>query len=184
MRSVEPTFLGWFVALSCYYPFWNKIEGGYFAYNRDNYYWDHWLANEPTWLVIWGSAILLLLLIYMWASVAFGLRFSNLTNRGILTNGPYRFSKHPAYISKNLAWWLIAVPFISQTGAADAIQHSLLLLALNAMYFLRARTEEDHLSKDPTYLAYATRMNEKSLLHGLNRVFPFLRYNPSKYSPQ
>jgi protein-S-isoprenylcysteine O-methyltransferase Ste14 len=44
--------------------------------------------------------------IYAWATVAFGLRFSNLTYRGVLTNGPYAFTRHPAYLSKNAFWWM------------------------------------------------------------------------------
>ena len=39
-------------------------------------------------------------------------RFSNLTHRGIITNGPYRYSKHPAYLAKNLSWWLVSMPFM------------------------------------------------------------------------
>ena len=85
----------------------------------------------------------------------FGCRFSNLTHRGILTNGPYRWTKHPAYISKNLAWWLTFVPFIISQNLADSLRRSALLLLWNFVYYLRARTEEAHLSQDPQYLAYA-----------------------------
>lgn len=35
--------------------------------------------------------------IYAWATIMFGGRFSNLTHRGIITNGPYPWTKHPAY---------------------------------------------------------------------------------------
>ena len=42
-----------------------------------------------------------------------GPRFSNLTHRGILTHGPYAWSKHPAYLSKNLFWWLSSLPFLA-----------------------------------------------------------------------
>jgi len=34
-------------------------------------------------------AVLLLMGGYAWATMAFGCRFSNLTNRGIVTRGPY-----------------------------------------------------------------------------------------------
>jgi steroid 5-alpha reductase family enzyme len=108
--------------------------------------------------------------------VTFGLRFSNLTHRGILTNGLYRYCKHPAYVSKNISWWLIAVPFIAEGGVLDALRDCLLLFGVNVIYYLRARTEERHLSWDPVYRQYATLMNERSLFRGLARWLPFLRY--------
>jgi len=110
--------------------------------------------------------------------VIFGCRFSNLTHRGILTNGPYRLSKHPAYLSKNLSYWLIAVPFISTTGSADALRGCLMLGLVNVIYFLRARTEERHLSRDPAYVAYALWINEHGVLKWLGRAAPIFRYAP------
>ena len=38
----------------------------------------------------------------------FSFRFSNLTHRGIITSGPYRFTKHPSYVSKNIAWSFVS----------------------------------------------------------------------------
>jgi protein-S-isoprenylcysteine O-methyltransferase Ste14 len=180
MRSVEPSFLGWFVAIQCYMPFWNMLSPGYYNYD-DGYDWGQWLSGNPHFYIVWGTIILMLIGIYAWSSVAFGLRFSNLTNRGILTNGPYRFMKHPAYISKNLSWWLIAIPFISTVSVADAAQHCLLLLFLNFIYFLRARTEERHLSNDPTYVKYGNVMNDVGIFKGLFKRFPVLRYNAERY---
>ncbi|MFO7446582.1 MAG: hypothetical protein R6W90_09455 [Ignavibacteriaceae bacterium] len=142
------------------------------------------LLNVRSMYSIWGVVILALLFVYMWASTAFGIRFSNLTNRGILTNGPYRFCMHPAYFSKNLSWWLVSVPFISQAGPAEALRHSLLLLLLNVIYYLRAITEERHLSQDPNYVKYGLAMNKRSIFKGLFRIFPFLKYNPEKYLSQ
>jgi len=46
---------------------------------------------------------------------------------------------------------------------------------MNFIYFMRARTEERHLSHDPTYVQYALWMNEHGVLRVLNRV-PVLRY--------
>jgi len=119
--------------------------------------------------------------IYSLSTITFGIRFSNLTHRGILTNGPYRFTKHPAYVSKNIGWWMVSVPFLSQMGAADALRHSALLLALNIIYGLRAYTEERHLSRDPVYREYALWMDQ----HGMFRNVPFMRYSKrlSGFSP-
>jgi len=44
------------------------------------------------------------------------------------------------------------------------------LLIINYMYFMRAKTEERHLSRDPTYVAYALWMNEHGWLRFLNRI--------------
>jgi isoprenylcysteine carboxyl methyltransferase (ICMT) family protein YpbQ len=174
IRTVEPSIFGWLVAIQCYQPFWDFSYQHYLNYD-DNLFWGNILSSNHTLYSIYGSVILILLTIYTLASVAFGLRFSNLTNRGIITNGPYRWMKHPAYISKNIAWWLISVPFLSQAGLPDALRHSLLLLALNFIYYLRARTEERHLSLDPVYIQYGTSMNLRGIFSGLYRILPFLK---------
>lgn len=175
IRSVEPTMLGWGAALICYQPFYSVIGKFYLQYEGD-FYWDSWLRGLPAVRDAWGATIIVLLTIYTLSTVAFGVRFSNLTHRGIITGGPYRFTKHPAYLSKNLSWWLISVPFVSGQGVAVGFRHCCLLLLLNGVYFLRARTEERHLSWDPKYLAYAEWIEQHGVLRGLSRLFPFLRY--------
>ncbi len=180
IRSAEPTFFGWGIALFCYQPFWSLIGGQYLKYDN-NYFWGNLLNGEPFWYVVWGSSILILIGIYVWATVPFGIRFSNLTHRGIITNGPYRFMRHPAYVSKNISWWLISVPFIHQSSPTEAIRLSLLLLGVNTIYFFRARTEEKHLSQDPIYIQYAMAINAKGVFSGLFKFFPFLKYNPARY---
>ncbi|MDJ1157719.1 isoprenylcysteine carboxylmethyltransferase family protein [Chelatococcus sp. SYSU_G07232] len=169
IRSAEPTLLGWVVCLACYAPFWGLLSRSYFAYDA-GYPWGLWLADAPVVKHVWGVAILLLLAVYAWSTIAFGIRFSNLTHRGILTNGPYRWTKHPAYISKNLTWWLIAVPFAAQGGTAEALRQCLMLLGVNAIYFMRARTEERHLARDPDYRAYAAWIAEHGLFARARRL--------------
>lgn len=178
IRSTEPTVAGWATALICYEPFWTFFYGAYFSYNLDEYYWGHWLQDSPLVYSIWGTAILLLLFLYMLSHTAFGIRFSNLTHRGIITNGLYRYSKHPAYVAKNALWWLVAVPFVVTHGVAEAARDCLMLGVVNLIYYARARTEERHLSWDPIYVQYALAMNERSVFAPLARVFPALRYRP------
>jgi protein-S-isoprenylcysteine O-methyltransferase Ste14 len=175
IRSTEPTAFGWVIALICYQPFYSVIGGTYLRYD-DGLFWDNWLTGFPVVQAIWGTVIIALLFIYSLSTAAFGLRFSNLTHRGIITRGPYRYTKHPAYLSKNLSWWLISVPFISNVAWYEAIRNCCLLGLINLVYFLRARTEERHLSRDPEYVAYAQRINEHGLLRPLARYLPFLRY--------
>ena len=175
MRSVEPTTIGWVAALVCYQPFYSVIGHFYLQY-EGSLQWDRWLAPAPILRSAWGAAIVALSMFYALATVAFGIRFSNLTHRGIITGGPYRYTKHPAYLSKNLSWWLISVPFVAGQGWPAALRHCGALLVLNGIYFLRARTEERHLSRDPAYVAYAQWMNDHGLLRWVGRMAPWLRY--------
>ena len=168
VRRTEPTFKGWTVALMCYQPFWSLLSASYFDYSRD-FAWGPWLDKNPALYAVWGSTILLLLLIYLWATIMFGCRFSNLTHRGILTNGPYRWTKHPAYLSKNLAYWMIYVPFIVSQSPADSIRRCALLGFVNYIYYLRAKTEEANLGTDPAYVQYASWIRPHGLLRWLRR---------------
>ncbi|MGF6571859.1 Protein-S-isoprenylcysteine O-methyltransferase Ste14 [Paraburkholderia fungorum] len=170
VRSAEPTTLGWLVALICYQPFWSLISNQYIHY-EGSVFWDNWLISLPLVRIAWGAVIVALLLCYALATISFGLRFSNLTNRGIITSGPYRFTKHPAYITKNLAYWMISVPFIEPLGWKVAIMHCASLVAVNLLYLVRAKTEEKHLMNDPDYRAYAEWIARNGLIAKLSRVF-------------
>lgn len=175
IRSSEPTFRGWFVAVVCYEPLWQVLfYGRYFAYN-DNMDWGNWLWNTPSLYVFWGMLILTLEAIYASATISLGYRFSNLTYRGLVANGAYRFTKHPAYVAKNLSWWLISIPFIAG-GIGDAITNCTLLLGVNLIYYIRAKTEENHLSRYPEYVEYALMMNERSMFAPITKFLPFLKY--------
>jgi Isoprenylcysteine carboxyl methyltransferase (ICMT) family len=169
IRSTEPTALGWLVALVCYEPFWSLIGRQYLAY-ENGAGWGGWLHGMPWLYDLWGSLIVLLVLIYVWSTIAFGARFSNLTHRGIITNGPYRYSKHPAYLAKNLSWWLIAMPFMPSGDIAQRVRCCLLLGLLNGVYYLRAKTEERHLTLDPVYEQYAHWIEQHGVLRWLNGI--------------
>ncbi len=85
---------------------------------------------------------------YAAASVALGFRASNLTNRGIVASGPYAIVRHPAYVTKNLAWWIGAVPFLISAAEKNPRLLPGVLFSLCAwsfVYYLRAVTEERHL---------------------------------------
>lgn len=154
VRSVQPAMAGWVVALMCYQPMWSVFGTNYLHY-ESRVFWDGWLQDYAWLQVGWGLAIVLLLGVYSLSTVAFGLRFSNLTYRGIVTSGPYRLSKHPAYISKNLSWWLISVPFLITENWQTSLRNCLGLLGINLVYWYRAKTEEKHLSEDPDYVTYS-----------------------------
>ena len=179
IRSTERSFFGWFIAVVCYQPFSALVWTVYLAYKPEDS-WVFWFSDYPVAYVIWGLLILGLKSIYVWSSLSFGIRFSNLTHRGILTNGPYRYCKHPAYVSKNLSWWLIFMPFLSTISASEAIRLSLLLVMVNFIYFMRAKTEERHLSCDPEYIAYANYIERKGLFSYLGNKIPILKFKQNR----
>jgi hypothetical protein len=155
IRSVEPTFFGWFICLICYPPFidttlrfleWQSSDFPSFA-------------NDHLHLAV-NIVLLLAMTVFAWSSIALGFKASNLTNRGIVTRGPYRFVRHPAYAAKNLAWWLGALPMLgvlSVAGDWRALGYGLIALCgWTAIYVLRALTEERHLRLlDNGYAQYA-----------------------------
>ncbi|HZG10048.1 MAG TPA: protein-S-isoprenylcysteine methyltransferase [Allosphingosinicella sp.] len=156
IRSANPYAAGWVAALICYPPFVLMNVGGPLHYQAGTADWLYWLSDHPVLITLWAIALVVLTMIYAWATVVFGIRFSNLTHRGILTHGPYAWTKHPAYLSKNLFWWLATLPFLAVTGDMnDAIRNSALLGIVSGVYYWRARTEERHLMADPAYREYA-----------------------------
>lgn len=169
IRSVEPTMLGWVACVICYEPI-NRLTSSYITYNAGGWRWDTVLDGWPVLQLIWAAVILFCVVIYAWSTVSFGPRFSNLTNRGIITVGPYRWVKHPAYLSKNLSWWLISMPFLLGGGIDNAVRYSAMLLLFNGVYVVRAITEERHLSRDPDYRAYAAFIAQDGLWARMKRI--------------
>ncbi|NIJ34888.1 methyltransferase family protein [Sphingomonas oligoaromativorans] len=156
IRSGNPFVAGWTAALICYPPFILMNAGGPLDYQQHQLGWARALSDHPLLQPLWAFALVGLTAAYAWATVAFGLRFSNLTHRGILTHGPYRFTKHPAYVSKNLFWWMATLPMLTTSGDwRDGLRNSCLLAVISGVYFWRAKTEERHLMPDPAYRAYA-----------------------------
>ncbi len=162
IRSANPFMAGWVAALICYPPFVLMGGDGPLNYHQGTADWVHWTAGYPALQIAWGGVLVVLTAIYAWATVAFGLRFSNLTNRGVLTHGPYAWTKHPAYLAKNAFWWLETLPFLVTSGATiDAVRNTVILGIISGVYFWRAKTEERHLGlEDPTYGAYARWMDD------------------------
>ncbi len=173
IRSANPYAAGWMAALICYPPFILMDPGGPLNYHQGTFgenSWSYWLEGYPLLTAAIGFFLVLLTGIYAWATVAFGIRFSNLTHRGILTHGPYAWTKHPAYVSKNLFWWVATLPFLATTGnPVDMIRNTALLAIISGVYYWRARTEERHLMADPAYRDYADWMERNAPLPRLMR---------------
>lgn len=168
IKSVEPTLFGWLVALSCY-PLLNNYTNTILGWHSSNMPDFVALFGEKISFynlsMIFGLLFVILIWIYVRASIALGFKASNLTNRWIVSHWPYKYIRHPAYICKNLAriiWWLPVIVwlFTSKTGLDFkmilAVTGSLIWWCL--IYHLRALTEERHLLQDPDYIEYTNKV--------------------------
>ena len=144
LRSTESTVFGWVVTLCCYPPFNGFVTQGIGWGSSDYNVFPSTSTAAAT-----ACVSLVLFSIYTWATVALGLKASNLTNRGIITTGPYAYVRHPAYVAKNLHWLIMGLPLIVMNWFA-----AVSIAAWATIYFLRAITEERHLLADPDYQAY------------------------------
>lgn len=159
IKTVEPTLLGWTVCLMCYPPF-NSFSFSPFDWSINDFfaligidYVYQWSQPGEFIQQIGLAAVTILWGIYVWATIALGWRSSNLTNRGIVSWGPYAYVRHPAYISKCTLW--------AVEGYIHGTWFLFLVLGWFFVYYLRARTEERHLSLDPDYLTYKKKVRWK-----------------------
>ena len=157
IRSVDSTLIGCGAALLCYGPF-NQITASVLGWYVDEFP----KFEETTTHVALNAVLLVLMAIYSWASVALGFKASNLTHRGIVCRGPYAVVRHPAYVCKNIAWWIGSLPAISFAFGMSfwaGISAVASIVGWSMIYVLRALTEEDHLrSVDGDFAAYAARV--------------------------
>lgn len=157
IRSVEPTLLGWAVALVCYPPF-NYVSGYILAWQPI----DFPQFNNPAIHIVMNLLFLVLMGIYTAASVALNFKASNLTHRGIVSCWPYSLIRHPAYTCKTMAWWIGAVPAMMMAldkSLWDVVLVLSSILGWTFIYILRALTEEEHLSKvDGEYDQYCAKV--------------------------
>lgn len=174
IRSTNPFLWGWVVTLACYAPF-NLVISGRMLQYRDGLEWHDWFG-AISWLAVpWALLLLCSFGLWLWATVSFGLRWSNLTYRGVITHGPYRWFRHPDYLAKSVFFWLVNVPFLSEAGVVAACKACLMLLGVNALYWARAIAEERHLSaEDPDYVAYSAHVAAHGFFARLGRCVPLV----------
>lgn len=158
--SADPKVSGWTAALACYPPFNFVFESMllnhcFYAPNEFVYF-----VTQPILMIVLSIVVLVLISVYSLSTVMFGLRFSNLTNRGIISSGPYAVVRHPAYVCKNFSWWFALLPWFLANGL-NSIFAMIVLLVLNAFYVWRALTEEKHLMREEHYKQYCEKVKWK-----------------------
>ncbi len=177
VRSVDLTFLGWASTLACYPPF-NDITVQFLGWHSTDFA-D--FGSVSTNLIVGGMA-LVLMGVYVWATVSLGFKCSNLTNRGIVSSGAYAWLRHPAYSAKNIVWWIMGMPLVltalfgsttklSSLGWSVAAAEEMLLrltpllslFSWSLVYYMRALTEERHLMNDPEYRIYMKKVPNRFL---------------------
>ncbi len=167
LRYAETNVFRILVCIACYAPF-NMVTTSILGPSNHYYrimFQDN-LEHPMTW-ILRGLAVVFLLLLVS-SSLFLFTKASNLTNRGIVKTGPYALVRHPGYIAKNLFWLTTLVPlffvdfhapdFSWSTYAIVCGKTTLGWLAWGSIYFLRAITEEQFLSKDPEYVEYCQKV--------------------------
>ncbi len=166
--SVDDSWLGWLVCLICYPPF--VIIYRFFTEQVDNYIWSDWLRMDTPLYWLWAFLITITWITYWFSTFNLGFKFSNLSWRGLVNTGLYRYMRHPAYFSKNVYWWLHTVPFFGVMGL-DMLRNFLALSFVSLIYYLRAKTEEKHLLKFKEYQEYYTWIEKNGLWAKIKKKF-------------
>jgi protein-S-isoprenylcysteine O-methyltransferase Ste14 len=155
------------ICVACYPPFNNVTSMFIGPSNGDPYILFGGDIHHPLTWILRGLAVLFLVLL---ASSSWSLftKASNLTNRGIVDWGSYRFIRHPGYLGKNLYWIMTLIPtlvpnttFPGFTWTRYALFFGGTVLGIvcwATVYFLRAITEERFLMRDPDYVAYCKKV--------------------------
>lgn len=165
--STDKSWSGWLICLLCYPPLiwiYQQVKQ-----QSNDLIWTDWLQPDQLLFWFWAAAVTLTWLMYWFSTLHFGLRFANLSWRGLVSTGPYRWVKHPAYLSKNLYWWLYLVPFYGVTNGYELTRNLLGLCFVSLVYFLRAYTEERHLLQFAEYRDYADLIRSDGLFARIKR---------------
>jgi hypothetical protein len=182
LKKVDQSWFGWGVTAICYHPFMDSVFQRVVNF--------HAYAPHPGWMTPWtqllfdlpagsymvGTAIILLECIHYWGEAIMGIRASNLANRGVITNGPFRLCKHPVYLAKCIAWGLIWMPFAAGATLPECVRLTVLYTGVCGVFFMRSWVEERLFSTDPAYVAYATWMDEHGLFARLGKRFAPLSF--------
>jgi protein-S-isoprenylcysteine O-methyltransferase Ste14 len=144
IKSVDSTWFGWIVTIICYPPIFAVV---FYIIPKGDQELAFFKNEEITAIV--RAFLMCVILFKTWVIFTLGTKSSNLTNRGIVSNGPYKWIRHPHYLAKMIVWWICLIP--------TALLHPWVIGGMifwSTIYVLRALTEELHLKKDPDYQVY------------------------------
>jgi protein-S-isoprenylcysteine O-methyltransferase Ste14 len=125
--SIQPRLSGWLVCLACYLPVMHHWP----AFERvvlQEIQWPH-LNGSGALFLVGATTMVIALILYVSATIAFGPRFANLANRGIITTGPYRLMKHPAYFAHVVNAWVIVYLIFPSAGVPIPVELAIVPLA-------------------------------------------------------
>ena len=183
VKKVDSTWFAWAITLSSYSPLNAAVYSAWITYRplsdvyENTHVWGVIGAVHPTVLYCLGALILIAALFHLWGEAILGARSSNLSMRGIITNGPFAFTKHPVYVSKCIQWACIYLPILNGIGFLDATRSGILFILVCVVFGARALAEERLLAEDENYVAYARMMDEKSIFAFVGRAFPWMRFD-------
>ena len=164
IRTVESSILGIVFCLACYAPFSNIVT--------TNFPWKHSeivmnVTSNPIDFINWVfyAVALVLIILYVSASFALFTKASNMTNRGTCKIFPYNIVRHPAYSTKVGLWWFSSIILVKRLLLNANYEQICLVIFCGIIwtfiYYMRAITEERHLSLDPEYREYTKKVKYK-----------------------
>ncbi|HRD76445.1 MAG TPA: DUF1295 domain-containing protein [Hyphomicrobiaceae bacterium] len=172
VRLVDRTLSAWVVTLWSYAPF--LVNGAFFYYRAEN--WQSQFSANGLVLCVVGFCILLFELVHYWGEAQMGIRASNLSHRGIITTGPFRYTRHPIYLSKCIGWFFIWMPVTAGENWVECVRLTVLFVMACSVYFARSWVEERLLASDKDYVTYALWVDRHGLLARLGRHIPALTF--------
>ncbi len=185
LKKVDRTWFAWAINLCCYPPINSALFGAWVRYvpaaETASVYqgvppWAYHTAHSPALMLTIASLIIFFAIIHLWGEAIVGIRAANISMRGIITTGPFSFTRHPIYVSKCFQWGLLYFPVLNAVGIVNPVQSGILFLLVCAIYEGRALGEERLLSTDPDYVKYALYMDEHSVFSWIGKKIPFMSY--------
>lgn len=146
--SIDNNPFSWLVTIICYAPFFAIISYFIPLGAQDFAFFKN---HEITAIV--RLVLISVITVKSWSIIVLGSRSSNLTNRGIIQKGPYKWVRHPHYLTKIFVWWICLIP--------SMIENYWLfggMVFWTTIYVFRALMEEEHLKKDEEYRTYCEKV--------------------------
>ena len=151
-RSIDMTVGGWLVCMACYEPI-NNVTGIFFPFGPlvSEVAPQSFLFADQPFIYLFKMVEILMLLALIYSDLSLGPSGVNITLKKLQTRGPHGIIRHPGTVCKLLLWWLQTMSYAQFWVTPQLIIGQ---LAWNAIYIMRALTEERHLQHYPEYREY------------------------------